>query len=96
MATVRIGDRDLEVKPITLGFVKHKVLPAKKRVEASTKDEEAIDAMVAFVKIYVGHNEGVTDEWLLDNVPENAWPLIALCRKAGGQPDAPPGEAKSP
>jgi hypothetical protein len=96
MATVRIGDRDLDVKPSSLGFLKRKLLPAKAAVLAAKTEEETIDAVVSVLLLYVGHNPGIDAEWLLDNVPENPSETVAAVTAAAGQKAGPPGEAKSP
>lgn len=97
MATVRIGDRDLEVKLATLGFLKRKLLPARKALLAAN-EEETPDRIVAIIYCYVGHNEGITEEWLLDNVPVDPSSIMRACIVASGQQprEAAAGEAVSP
>jgi len=75
MATVRIGDRELDVKPATLGFLKRKVIPWQATMSAA-EGEAAIDQIAAGFLLYVGHNEGVTADWLLENLPANTYDLF--------------------
>jgi len=92
MATVRIGDRELDVKPATLGFLKKKLLPAQEAIDAAGND--APDRIADLILLYVGHNDGVDRDFILDHVPADPYgTLIALSRAAGQR--VPEGEAKS-
>lgn len=96
MASVTIGGRELSVKPATLGFVRHKLIPARKRMADAGSDEATCDALAELLLVYVGHNEGVTLEWIFDNVPMGAGDLLRECAEASGQKLAAPGEAVRP
>lgn len=99
MAAIHIGGRDLDVRAQTLGMVKHKLRPWR---AADVKDDGHEDHAAAFFHIYVGHNDGVTLDWLLDNLPADAAALTKLMREvviaAGSTPreQTPAGEAVSP
>ena len=97
MAKVTIGDRELDVKQATLGFLKKKLIPARKAlVEAS--EEDTPDRMVDLVFCYVGHNDGVTREWLLDVLPADPTEIVRAVISASGQKvgTVQPGEAARP
>lgn len=96
MATVKIGDRDLEVRPATLGFLRHKLVPARKALSAAQTDEAIVDAMANLVFVYVGHNDGITLEWIFDHAPANTADLLRECLVASGQKVASKGEAARP
>lgn len=96
MATVRVGDRDLDVRPATLGFLRHKLVPARKRLVAAEGEESGIDAVANILFVYLGHNEGVTLEWIFDHAPADPSALLRDCLTASGQKVAAPGEAERP
>jgi hypothetical protein len=102
MGTVMLGGRTLDVKPATMGFVRRKFLPALD--ELQTKEEWA-----PILLLYLGHNEGVTAEWLEDELMLNPLPdrqdlppdgltFLKQCMAAAGQKviEPKPGEAQSP
>jgi hypothetical protein len=97
VATVRIGERDLEVKKATLGFLKHKLIPARKRLNTAN-EEEMPDRVAELVLCYVDGNEGVDRDWLLDNLPADPSEAIRDCIVASGQTPkaASAGEAARP
>lgn len=94
MATVRIGELDLDVKRATLGFLKKKLTPARKVLSAAGEDDMP-DALAGLVHCYVGHNEGVTADWLLEALPADPSAIIRELIVASGQKVAEPkpGEA---
>src|SRR3954471_23375567 len=86
MATVTIGDRVLDVKPATLGFLRNKVAPVRKKIADVQGDDAAFcDAAADWILAYVGHNDGITREWILDNVSANPFDVIRACTIASGQ-----------
>ena len=93
MATVTIGGRQLDVKQTTLGMLKAQDRMAARAREAKSGSELA-DLIVEELLLYVGHNEGVTADWLLDHVQFRGG--LAAVRAAAGQEPAPPGEAPRP
>jgi hypothetical protein len=96
VATVRIGERDLDVKVATLGFVKHKLIPARKALQEAADESATIDAIVGLILPYVEHNEGVTAEWLLEHLPAEPHETLRECARASGQKvkEPSPGEAR--
>lgn len=95
MATVRIGDKDLDVKPTTLGFIKRKLLPAQRALDEAKGDIEGGERLIELLHLYVGHNEGASIEWLEDVIPISDYARLAKeCPVAAGQ-QARPGEAAS-
>jgi hypothetical protein len=97
VATVRIGERDLEVKIATLGMLKKKLIPARAALKAAT-EEESPDRMAEIVHCYVGHNPDVTVEWLLETLPADPSEILRACIAASGQKVREPaaGEATGP
>ena len=75
MATVRIADRDLEVRRATLGFVKKSLIPWQKAM-AIAEDEAAIDQIVAGFLLYLLPSDGVDADWLLANLPAESAELF--------------------
>lgn len=96
MATVTIGGRELSVAHTTLGLLKKRLIPARRVVAEATTEEQSIDALVALILEYVGHNPGVDAEFILDNVPGDPRDVIAACVAASGQKVSPAGEAPRP
>lgn len=100
MATVRIGDRELDVwarrEPGGLGRTKAVILAEKAAREA--KPEELCDHLADIVLAYVGDNPGVDRDWLLKHLPAEPYDIIGACAAASGleMKAAAPGEAKSP
>src|SRR5712664_2471692 len=98
MATVKIGDRDLDVwdrqAPGGLGRTKKLILAHAALAEASPADVP--DKLAAIVLCYVGHNDGVTLDWLLDNLPTDCGELLQQCITTSGGKVSKPGEAGSP
>lgn len=105
MATITIGGRELDVRPATLGFVRRALLPWKKSAPvfeepadlAAAADLEAaiIDWQVAGALLYIGHNDGITADWLLEHV-RDAGELLRELARASGQTEPAPGEAARP
>lgn len=83
MPTVNIGGRDFDVKPATLGFLKRKLMPARKALAAAS-EEETPDRLAELIHCYVGHN-GVTVEELLDLLPADPRQVMLDCIVASGQ-----------
>lgn len=69
MATIRIGDRDLDVADATIGFWK--------RVKALSGGNATVDNVAGLIFEAVGHNDGITREWLEDHLPMNSDKLRA-------------------
>lgn len=95
MATIKIGDRDLQVRRPTLGFwdrcLKFEVTAKEKTIGAFVN--EAAD----LISEAVSGNDGVTAEWLRDHLPfppTDEWgALMVACGFAPPQKtDAPEGE----
>jgi len=89
MATVKIGDKELVVRGATLGFLK-KLLPAKRKMreaEAADDDARKVDALAELIHCYVGEpvNEGITVEWLLENLPMDPTSIMGEIFGAAGQ-----------
>lgn len=96
MATIEIGGRKLEVAKPTLGFMKKRRLPWLKSFDPATTDEAgAIDHTVEGLFLYLGHNEGVTREWLEENATAETLPEVMRLSHPGAAPAA-PGEAARP
>lgn len=115
MPRVNVGGRELEVRPATLGFVKRTWRPLRDRLIAeqgrveglaqiSEEDgDQVAGLLVDAVLAFVGHNEGVTREWVEDQMPLDQGPIRALLRMLtdasgltrGEEAKAGPG-AKSP
>ncbi len=101
MATVRIGEKDLEVKPATLGFLKHKLIPWRKRLAETTDEVAFLDLIVDGIGLYVG--DQVSREWLEEHLPASAHEVLSACAEASGlsrgtpstAAKAAPGEAAS-
>jgi hypothetical protein len=86
MATVRIGGKDLDVRPTTLGFIKRKLVPAQNAVDAVESEIAKAEKFIEMILLFVGHNEGVTPEWLEDAIPISGYAQLAKdCAIAGGQ-----------
>ena len=94
MATVTIGGRVLDVKPCTVGMWKRKLRPYQKDV-GTLDDDAAVDRTVDLLLAFVGHNEGVTAEWLDEQLPMPPHPVLAEVLRASGLQGAKPGEAAS-
>jgi hypothetical protein len=96
MATIKIGERDLDVRESTIGFWRR----LRAFHEVSEKQEVALASIVGFFLEALRHNEGVTRESLEDALPMNAVSLNAKfgeLLRAGGlvAPEPQPGEAKT-
>lgn len=98
MGQVTIGGRALEVKQQQgeggLGLLKRTALAGEKLAASSGKDYP--DAAADLVACYVGHNEGVTRDWLLERLPADCAEVLRDCIVASGGKVADPGEAKGP
>ena len=94
MAKVRIGGLDLEVKQATLGFLKRKLIPARKKLAAAGEDDMP-DRLAELVYCYLEGNEGVDVQWLLDALPADPAAIIRELIVASGQKviEQKPGEA---
>ncbi len=94
MARVHIGGLDLEVKQATLGFLKRKLIPARKAMIAAGEDDMP-DRLAELVFVYVEGNEGVNVEWLLNALPADPASIIRELIVASGQKviEQKPGEA---
>lgn len=95
MATVLVDGRELDVKPARLGLLKVLLPAQRKREEAIEAKDDAtmVHATAEILFAYLGHNEGITVQWLLDHGPLKAAMLILECMKAAGQEVAAAGEA---
>ena len=97
MASVTIGGRSLDVwnrqTPGSLG--KMKAVAHAEAALAAAKGAANFDAIADLVACYVGHNEGVTVEWLLTVLPLDCMETLSACIRASGSEVA-AGEAKSP
>lgn len=69
MATIKIGGRDLDVKPATVGFWARTTEFGRKAAANELQGSEVITASVDLIVEAVGHNDGVTREWLENNLP---------------------------
>ena len=96
MGTITLGGRELAVQPMprTLGSIKWRVR-WRERFAAEKDLGAQVDLRAEYLLRYLGHNEGVTADWLLDNVPDDARETMAAVRRAAGE-DAAPGEASRP
>lgn len=75
MATIEIAGRKLEVKPATIRIWKDQWVPYKADValiEASKDEVKLVERAIDLMLVFIGHNDGVTKEWILDNA---TWPL---------------------
>lgn len=100
MRTVTIGGRALNVRAQTLGMLKKEILPRSeyiKRAEMARDRAKIVDLLVEELLMYLRENEGVTADWLLDNVPADAGAVMTAVRAAAdaGAKDS-PGEAPRP
>jgi hypothetical protein len=95
MPTIKLGGRELKVRPATLGMLKRDLIPLRAKLQASQTEEDTIDVVLDQLLVYLGRNEGVTADWLLDNTPADAHDLLARVREAAGH-EASTGEALSP
>ena len=102
MPTVTIGGRVLETLPVAhpsaqgyLGWRKHKLLPWRKAALAVVGEEADIEAAFDGILLIVGHNEGVTREWVEANATATSLGECLRAAQGLGQ-DAPTGEAASP
>lgn len=83
MATIRIGDRELEVKVATVGFLKYQIIPWRKRLQATNDDEvEILDWIVDGIALYLG--DQVTRDWLEATLPATAHEVLRACAEASG------------
>ena len=98
MATINLGGRDLAVKhqqePGGLGLQKALALANKKL--ASSSEFDYADNAAALLACYVGHNEGVTTDWLLEQLPADCSEILRRCIVASGGKLTQPGEGLSP
>lgn len=74
MATIKIGDRDLDVRECTIGFW-NRLREFHKLKEPD--HDVSLARIVGFFFEALGHNEGVTRESLEDSLPLNAVKLNA-------------------
>lgn len=95
MATVTIGGRELAVwsrkEPGSLGKLKRAIVA--ERALQMCEVETMPDAIAGLVLVYVGHNEGVTQDWLLEQLPADASDVLRDCVAATRSTV---GEAKGP
>jgi len=97
MAKVTIGGRALDVRPRTLGFVRTHLLPWKKKMRETTTDEEVHQLTVAGFLMFLDHNVGVDEAFILDNVNEDdVARLFREVMAAAGVKETAAGEAKGP
>jgi hypothetical protein len=103
MATVRIGERELDVwhRQQDGGLGKSKRVILAELALRKAPVEEIPDRWADLIGCYVGHNEGVTVDWLLKTLPADCRDVNRACMLASGltpaEPaEATPGEATSP
>lgn len=97
MGTVTIGGRELAVKqqgePGGLGLLKKTTLASQKL--AGSTPETYPDNAADLVLCYVGHNDGVTAEWLQEQLPADVGEVLrAYILASGGKVSE--GEAQRP
>jgi hypothetical protein len=96
--TVVIGGRELAVRrqdePGGLGLLKRVTLASKKLRDGGVDDYP--DNAADLIGCYVAHNEGVTRDWLLEQLPADCTAILVRCGEASGAKRAAPGEAASP
>lgn len=96
MATVKIGGRVLEVRQMTLGMVKREIMPRTQKMKSATTAGDMVDLIIEELVMFLGHNEGVTVDWLLDNVSSaKAQSLMAAVRAAADE-EAEPSQGEAP
>lgn len=97
MATVKIGDKELSVphRQSEGGLLRMKNTIEAELAVGAAKGVEIPDAWAKLVHCYVGHNEGVTVEWLLSKLPADCTEILTACVIASGVAVAKPGEAGS-
>lgn len=99
MATVKIGDRELAVlSPETPGGLGRleKTLLAEAAVQAARVEPLTYPRKMAeLVMTYVGHNEGMTVDWLLTVLPVSCGEIVTACVLASQGKTSAPGEAAS-
>ncbi len=106
MATVKIGDRELEVPAMLMGASRKVLRPARAAFLAALiaadegpKGDEWDDAVTAAVAAYLlAYGLSVELDWLVDNLPQPRlqFELLKAVRRAAGFLESPPGEAASP
>lgn len=81
MASITINGRQLQVlagdAPGGLGRAKRAALAEKALRDCQL--EEVMDRVADMVLAYVGQNEGVTREWLLENLPADCSSILREC-----------------
>lgn len=80
MATVRIGGRDLDAKPASTGFYV-RTLEIDAKIKQGLTIHGFVMLMIDLIMETVGHNEGVTRQWLQDNVsfpPEKEFAAVLV------------------
>ena len=95
MATITLGGRVLEVRPATLGMLKHEVPAWAAKLSAAKTPEEFIEAILDEAMWHLGANEGVTRDWLLEHIPRKVAPWLTRLREAADR-ETEPGEASGP
>lgn len=88
MATIEIGGRTLDVKPCTYTMLEDRVQPFWATIGAEVGASSGkIPALAwAHLAAFLGHNEGVSAEWIRDSLPVtvSVWLTIFDVEKAAG------------
>ena len=95
MATITLGGRVLEVRPATLGMLKHEMPRWHAKLTGAKTPEDFAEAVLDEAHWHLGANEGVTREWLLEHIPRKVAPWLLRLREAADR-EAAPGEASGP
>lgn len=90
MATVKIGERELQIRDLTRPggskFKRTQLLPWRARLRGEHDEEQLEAVIVDGIILYVGQNEGVDKTWLEDNLPVDTLAVLRECMRGSGEP----------
>lgn len=99
MATIKIGDRDLEVKHCTMKMWRDVWIPYRKDVDPMTTatpdgELELYSRVMLLFMEFIGHNKDMTLDWLYEHVSHPP-PIDALLIACGMRQKKDPGSGEA-